>query len=99
MKYFTCRVAAKIKIAWILVFMLATGNVFSQDSSSVSFSYNTQRINDSEVVLSIKGKIPAGVKLFALQKSPDDIMYSSVHFDSSVSSRLMDSVFSEQKIL
>ena len=98
MKYFTCRVAAKIKIAWILVFMLATGNVFSQDSSSVSFSYNTQRINDSEVVLSIKGKIPAGVKLFALQKSPDDIMYSSVHFDSSVSSRLMDSVFSEQKI-
>jgi thiol:disulfide interchange protein DsbD len=98
MNHFTGRVVAKMKIAGWLFLMLISANVFSQDSSAIKFSYNTQRINDSEVILSIKGKIPAGVKLFALQKSPDDIMYSSIHFDSSVSSRLKDSVFSKERI-
>ena len=98
MNHFAERAVAKIKIAGILFLMLIAANVFSQDSSALKFSYNTQRINDSEVVLSIKAKIPPGIKLFALQKSPDDIMYSSVHFDSSVSSRLKDSVFSTEKI-
>lgn len=98
MNHFTGRVVAKMKIAGWLFLMLISANVFSQDSSAIKFSYNTQRINDSEVILSIKGKIPAGVKLFALQKSPDDIMYSSIHFDSSVSSRLRDSVFSKERI-
>jgi thiol:disulfide interchange protein len=87
-----------IKIAGILFLMLLEANVFSQSSSAIKFSYSTQRINDSEVVLSIKGAIPAGVKLFALQKSAGDIMYSSIHFDSSVSSRLKGSVFSKEKI-
>jgi thiol:disulfide interchange protein len=87
-----------IKIAGFLFLMLLAANVFSQSSSAIKFSYSTQRINDSEVVLSIKGAIPAGVKLFALQKSPGDIMYSSIHFDSSVSSRFKGSVFSKEKI-
>src|SRR6185312_1155609 len=98
MNHSTGLAVAGIKIAGIVFLMLFSVTVFSQNSAAFKFSYTPQRINDSEVVLSIKGKIPAGVKLFALQKSPDDIMYSSVHFDSSVSSRLMDSVFSEQKI-
>src|SRR6185312_13339640 len=98
MNQFTGQAVVKIKIAAILFLMLIATNVFSQDSSAIKFSYNTQRLNDSEVILSIKGKIPSGVKLFALQKSPDDIMYSSVHFDTSVSSRLKNSVFSKEKI-
>jgi thiol:disulfide interchange protein len=98
MNHSTWLSVAKIKISAFLFLMLLAGNAFSQDSPAIKFSYNTKRINDSEVVLSIEGKIPAGIKLFALQKSPDDIMYSSIHFDSSVSSRLKDSVFSKEKI-
>ena len=98
MNHFSGRVVAKMKIAAILFFMLITANVFSQDSSAIKFSYSTERINDSEVVLSIKGKIPSGIKLFALQKSPEEILYSSIHFDSSVSSRLHDSVYSKEKV-
>jgi len=98
MYHFTRLSAHSIKIAGILFLMLIAGNVFSLDSSAVKFSYNLQRINDSEVVLSIKGKIPPGVKLFALQKSAADIMYSSIHFDPSVASRLNDAVFQKEKI-
>ncbi len=86
------------KIIGMLLLMLFAGNVFSQDSSAVKFSFNTHRINNNEVLLSIKGKIAPGVKLFALQKSPDDIMYSSIHFDLSVASRLKDSVSPKEKI-
>jgi thiol:disulfide interchange protein DsbD len=80
------------KIIFFLVCILFAGNLFSQDSSAVKFEYSSQRLNDSTVILSIKGKIAKGIKLFALQKSPDDVMYSTIHFDSSVSSRLKDSI-------
>ncbi|MEO6814448.1 MAG: cytochrome c biogenesis protein CcdA [Ginsengibacter sp.] len=80
------------KIIFFLVCILFAGNLFSQDSSAVQFEYSSQRLNDSTVILSIKGKIAKGIKLFALQKSPDDVMYSAIHFDSSVSSRLKDSI-------
>ncbi len=86
--------------AFLLTLFFA-GQVFGQDSS-VRFSYKTERLNDEEVLLSIKAKIAPGIKLFALQKSPDDIMYSSVHFDSSVQKLLKDSVSQkgdEQKAL
>lgn len=83
-----------------LLLLFFAGNAFSQDSSAVQFYYNSQRLNDSEVVLSIKGKIAPGIKLFALQKSPDDIMYSSIQFDSSLKKIHKDSILqkgNEQK--
>jgi thiol:disulfide interchange protein DsbD len=40
------------------------------------------------VVLSIKGKIGDGIKLYALQSSPEDPLYSSLHFDSAAQSLL-----------
>jgi thiol:disulfide interchange protein DsbD len=98
MNHFTRLARAPFRITAVFILLFFGGQALSQDSSSIKFSYGTTRLNDSEVVLSIKGKIPEGVKLFALQKSPDDIMYSSIHFDTSVSSRLKDSVFSKEKI-
>ncbi len=82
-----------------MLLLLFVGKAFSQDSL-VRFSYSANRINDSEVLLSIKGNIAPGVKLFSLQKSPDDIMYSSIHFDSSLKNIRKDSVLqkgNEQK--
>jgi thiol:disulfide interchange protein len=81
-----------IKLYAFLLLVLLTGNAFSQDSSTIQFSYNAQRLNNNEVLLTIKGKIAPGIKLFALQKSKDDIMYSSIHFDSSVQKFLNDSL-------
>jgi thiol:disulfide interchange protein len=76
---------------FILLFFIAK-NAASQDTSSLQFSYNTHRLNDSVVALSIKGKIAPGIKLFALQTSPDDLLYSSVRFDSAVQPVLRDSI-------
>ena len=81
-----------IRLSVFLLLMLFAGKSFSQDSSAVKFSYSSQRLNDSVAVLSIKGKIAPGIKLFALQKSPDDIMYSTIQFDSSVLFRIKESI-------
>lgn len=68
-----------------------SGNVFSQDTA-VRFSYQSQRLNDSAVIISIKGKILSGIKLFALPSPSANVLYSSISFDSSVKSLLKDSV-------
>src|SRR5574337_624045 len=86
------------KFTWLfalLGFLFISSNVLSQDSTGVSFSFNTQRLNDSEVVISIKGKINAGIKLFALQKSPEDALYSNIQFDSSEKKLLRDSIIAK----
>ncbi len=87
-----------IRLAVFLLLTFFTGEAFSQDSLAVRFSYHTQRLNDSEVILSIKGKIAPEIKLFALRQSPDDVLYSSVHFDSSASLRLKDSLVQKKEI-
>ena len=81
-----------IKFCVLLLCLFFTANVFSQDSAAVQFSYNTQRLNDSAVVISIKGKINPGIKLFAIQKSSEEALYSTIQFDSSVKKLLRDSV-------
>ncbi len=83
------------KFTWLfalLGFLFFSSGAFSQDTTGVSFSFNTQRLNDSEVIISIKGKIKPGIKLFALQKSPEDALYSTIRFDSSVKKLLRDSI-------
>ena len=82
--------------------LLLSVKSFSQDSSAVKFNYNYQRLNDSEVVFNMAAKIKPGIKLFALQHSPNDVLYSSVHFDSSEKNKLQDSIFhkgNEQKAI
>lgn len=75
---------------FLLLFFAA--KVYSQDSTGVKFSFNSNRLNDSVVVISIKGKINPGIKLFALQKSPEDALYSTIQFDSSEQKLLKDSI-------
>jgi thiol:disulfide interchange protein len=53
------------------------------DSTGVNLSYNKQRVNDTEVLLSIKAVVSPGVKLYAIQKSEGDALYSTIEFDSS----------------
>ena len=76
----------------LLFFVFLTANSFSQDSSAVKLSYDYQRANDSEIIFNIHAKINPGIKLFALHKSPKDILYSSVQFDSAEKKILKDSI-------
>ena len=85
MNYFT-RLTFSVIIGIFSTFFFSN-TAFSQDSA-VKFTYSYERLNKDEVVLTIKGKIAPGIKLFALQKSPDDIMYSTLQLDSSVNGRL-----------
>ncbi|MEO6188793.1 MAG: cytochrome c biogenesis protein CcdA [Ginsengibacter sp.] len=74
--------------------LLSTTNLFSQDSS-VHFSFDKERINNDEVLFTLKAKLAPGVELFGIQKSPSDALYSNVYFDSSVNGILIDSLFSK----
>ena len=71
--------------------LLLAGNLFSQDSS-VNFSFTKERLNDKQVLLKINASIPPGIELFGIQKSPDDPLYSNIHFDSTVLHLLADSI-------
>lgn len=81
-----------------ICFLFFSSLAFAQNSSAVKFNYGIQRLNDKEIIFSIKGKIAPGIKLFAIQKSPDDVMYSTIQFDSSLKSKLVDSVTQKQTI-
>lgn len=45
-------------------------------SAAVKLSYDYQRANDSEIIFNIHAKINPTIKLFALQHSPNDVLYS-----------------------
>ncbi len=76
--------------------LLFAGNLFSQDSS-VNFSFTKERLNDKQVLLKINAAISPGIELFGIQKSPDDPLYSNIHFDSTASHLLIDSIISNGK--
>ncbi|MFT3825195.1 MAG: thioredoxin family protein [Chitinophagaceae bacterium] len=64
----------------------------AQDSAVVRFTYSSTRLNDNEVLLTIVGHVKDGNKLYALQKSSDETVYSTVAFDAAFTSALKDSV-------
>jgi thiol:disulfide interchange protein DsbD len=66
-------------LAAVLLFALKASG---QDLPAVRFSFDKARINDKAVLVTIKAAIPAGIKLYALQKKKDDVLYSSIAFDS-----------------
>lgn len=79
----------QLGLAAVLLFALkATG----QDLPGVRFSFDKARINDKEVVVSIKAAIPAGIKLYAIQKKEDDVLYSSIAFDSAFNKYLTGTI-------
>jgi len=90
------------KLCASLLLIFFTIHSLAQDSSAVKFSYSAQRLNDKEALLIIKGKIAPGIKLFALQTSPGETLYSSIQFDSSLKKMLQDPVLqkgAEQKAI
>ena len=65
---------------------------FAADSTSVKIVLDQKRVSDSEVLLTIKAKVDDGIKLYSLQKSDADVLYSTVVFDSAASKYLSGKV-------
>lgn len=87
-------------LLFILFASLSALVSFSQDSSAVKFYYSQQRLNDKEVSLTITAKVTKpGVKLFALQKTPDEAVFSKVNFDSAATKYLKDSIAEKGNIV
>ncbi len=68
--------------------LLISFNLFAQDKSPVNFTYEQERVSPTEVLLKIKAIIPPGVKLYALQKTEDDVLFSTIKYDSSANAHL-----------
>jgi thiol:disulfide interchange protein DsbD len=75
---------------FLCLFFISSG--CAQNPSAVHITYDYQRANDSEIIFNIHAKVNPGIKLFALQQSPEDVLYSSIQFDSSVQKILKDSI-------
>lgn len=75
--------------AWLLLFAFA---VNAADSTGIKTVLKRERLSASEVLLSIVTVIPNGVKVYALQASDSDPLYSTVNFDSVFAKRLTGGV-------
>lgn len=88
------------KLFFSLLLFLSAFVIYAQDSAAIKFSYSQQRISDNEVALTITAKVAQpGVKLFAIQKTDEDPVYSLVHFDTSATRYLKDSVTEKGNIV
>lgn len=65
--------------------LLLSTCLFAQDATSpVKLTSSFQRINDKEVLLTIKAGISGNAQLYSAKKLPNDAPYSEIIFDSSV---------------
>ncbi|HTH30921.1 MAG TPA: cytochrome c biogenesis protein CcdA [Lacibacter sp.] len=82
-----------IAVLLLLLGSLAAGlYVRAEDSTVVNFSYNKQRINEKQVLLLLQVKVKPGYKLFALQKKEEDVLFSTITFDSAATKHLSGTV-------
>jgi cytochrome c biogenesis protein CcdA/thioredoxin-related protein len=77
-------------LAMLLTLTVLTAQ--AKDTTSVKLSFEKERLNEKEVMLSIRARVEKGVRLFALQKSDSDALYSTISFDSSYNKFLSGSI-------
>ena len=63
--------------------------------SPVRFSYESRRSDDSTVLLGFRAVIEKGVRLYSLQGSESDVLYSEIAFDSASATRLRGSAVAQ----
>lgn len=79
-------------LAFLLLTFVSLG-VRAQDSSLVKLSYSSERLNDKEVLLTIKAVVVGeGKKLYSVNKPSEESVNSTVEFDSSAKKFLKDSL-------
>ncbi len=82
------------KFVFAAFFLCFTCIVFPAfaDTTAIQFSYKQERINNNEVLLSIKAIAAKNISLYGLQSANNNALYSTVQFDSSAQPLLIDSV-------
>ena len=79
-------------LAFLLLTFVSLG-VWAQDSSQVKLSYSSERLNDKEVLLTIKAVVVGeGKKLYSINKPSEESVNSTVEFDSTAKKFLKDSL-------
>ncbi len=79
----------------LILFISTTAG--ASDSSSVKLVFDKQRLNDQEVMLTIKAMAAPGIKLYALAQKETDVLYSTISFDSAHTNLLKGSIIEEGK--
>jgi thiol:disulfide interchange protein len=70
----------------------------AQEKSPVSLRFDKQRVNDSAVILSFHAYLKPGMRIFKLQETKEDALYSEIAFDSIFSRYLTDSITEKGKL-
>ena len=66
-------------ITWLQCVVLT---VAAADTTDIRFEYKSERINDKEAMLSVIARLSPGLKLYAMQQSDADVLYSTILFDT-----------------
>jgi len=70
-------------IFFVTTFLFTLTTLVAQEKKPVQFLFNTLRVNDSLVLLSIKVTIEKGTQIFSVKKrGEDDVFISSIFLDS-----------------
>lgn len=64
--------------------MFSSSYVGATDSTGIVISFNQQRISPQQLQFRIKAIIPASVGIYPLQKSSEDLLYSTISFDTTL---------------
>lgn len=83
----------KIALGFILVLISFTAR--ANDSTVIALQVIKQRVNDSNLLVTIKATIPGDAKLYALQSAENNTLFSTIAFDSAFHKKL-DGAISEK---
>jgi len=78
----------------VIIFFLVLGSFRSNaaDSTGIVLNFAKERVGDSNIILSIKAIIPTGAKLYALQEAGNNVLYSSITFDTTLNKYLKGTI-------
>ncbi|HEY6505815.1 MAG TPA: cytochrome c biogenesis protein CcdA [Chitinophagaceae bacterium] len=74
-------------LSWLLA-AFSFISLHAQDTKPVNFSYNKERTNGDEVLLTIKAAVKPGIKLYAVEQASPDAVASTIEFDPAFSKYL-----------
>lgn len=82
----------RYSFAVALLAALLVGNtaVRAQNNGPVQLSFDTRHVNDSIAYLNIHARIAPGIKLYNLKDAGNEVIYSSIQFDSVLRSKIRD---------
>lgn len=83
----------------VCILILFPFSLFAQEGGMVKLVYGKQRVDDSTVMLSFKASVKPSIKLYELQKSAEDVLYSEISFDSASSIYLKDTASSKGRLM